>query len=209
MVEERNNRGAFVCNGASNHSVTGERHPQDYYATEPKALEKFLEKFKEDGETLSDSVWECACGGGHLVAPLRDFGHGVFYTDIIDYGYPDTILHDFFGKSPFGNSKSTMDILTNPPYSMAKEFIEHALDIVGDGRKVVMLLKLTFLESKKRRELFEKYPPKYIYVSSSRLQCAKNGDFETYKNGTGTAIAYAWFVWEKGYKGEPVVRWFN
>ena len=102
-----------------------------------------------------------------------------------------------------------MDIITNPPYSMAKEFIERALELVEDGRKVAMLLKLTFLESKKRRELFEKYPPKYIYVSSSRLQCAKNGDFETYKNGTGTAIAYGWFVWEKGYKGEPVVRWFN
>lgn len=72
-----------------------------------------------------------------------------------------------------------------------------------------MFLKLTFLESKKRRELFDKYPPKTIYVSSSRLQCAKNGEFEKYKNGVGTAIAYAWLVWEKGYKGEPVVRWFN
>lgn len=211
MVEERNNRGAFVCNGASNHSVTGERHPQDYYATEPKALEKFLEKFKEDGEEVSPIVWECACGGGHLVDALHNMGYGVYYTDIIDYGYPDTILHDFFGELPFDspNKKVNMDIITNPPYSMAKEFIEKALDLVSDNQKVIMLLKLTFLESKKRRELFEKYPPKYIYVSSSRLQCAKNGDFETYKNGTGTAIAYGWFVWEKGYKGEPVVRWFN
>ena len=210
-MENRNNRGAFVCNGASNHSVTGERQPQDYYATEPKALTKFLEKFREDGEEISPTVWECACGGGHLVDALHNMGYGVFYTDIVDYGYPDTILHDFFGELPFDSpdKKVNMDIITNPPYSMAKEFIEKALDVVSDNQKVIMLLKLTFLESKKRRELFEKYPPKYIYVSSSRLQCAKNGDFETYKNGTGTAIAYAWFVWEKGYKGEPVVRWFN
>jgi hypothetical protein len=72
-----------------------------------------------------------------------------------------------------------------------------------------MFLKLTFLESKARKKMFEKYPPKVIYVSSSRLQCAKNGDFETYKKGTGTAIAYAWFVWEDGYQGDTVVKWIN
>jgi len=25
----------------------------------------------------------------------------------------------------------------------------------------------------------------------------------------GGAIAYAWFVWEKGYKGDTVLKWFN
>lgn len=91
----------------------------------------------------------------------------------------------------------------------AKQFVEKALDIVDDGCKIAMFLKLTFLESKARRELFDKYPPKVLYVSSSRLQCAKNGDFETYNKGTGTAVAYGWYIWEKGFKGEPVIRWFN
>ena len=61
----------------------------------------------------------------------------------------------------------------------------------------------------KVKELFKKYPPKRIYVSSSRLQCAKNGDFETYKKGTGTAVAYAWYLWEKGYNGDTIIRWVN
>ena len=88
--------------------------------------------------------------------------------------------------------------------------MEHALDISDEGVKVAMFLKLTFLESKARKKLFEKYPPKVLYVSSSRLQCAKNGDFEKYKQaGVGTAVAYGWFVWEKGFKGEPVIRWIN
>lgn len=39
-----------------------------------------------------------------------------------------------------------------------------------------MFLKLTFLEGQKRKELFLHNPPKYIYVSSSRLKCAPNGD---------------------------------
>lgn len=60
-----------------------------------------------------------------------------------------------------------------------------------------MFLKLTFLEGKARKELFKKYPPKVVYVSSSRLKCALIGDF----NNTGSsAAAYAWFVWEKDIK---------
>ena len=56
------------------------------------------------------------------------------------------------------------DILTNPPYKYAKEFIEHAMTIIPDGRKVFMFLKLQFLEGKARGELFKKYPPRYVYV---------------------------------------------
>lgn len=72
-----------------------------------------------------------------------------------------------------------------------------------------MFLKLTFLESKSRRELFDKTPFETLYVSSSRLQCAKNGDFETYKSGTGTAVAYGWYIWRKGFTGTPQIKWFN
>ena len=53
----------------------------------------------------------------------------------------------------------------------------------------------------------KKLLPKLIYVSSGRLCCAMNGDFEKY--GKSGAITYAWFIWEKGYEGEPIVRWFN
>ena len=49
--------------------------------------------------------------------------------------------------------------------------------------------------------------PKKIYVSSSRLRCAMNGDFEKYAKSN--AVSYAWFIWEKGFQGDTVVRWFN
>ena len=99
------------------------------------------------------------------------------------------------------------DIITNPPYAKAQEFVEHALDIIDDGRKVAMFLKIQFLESKARRKLFEKYPPKTIYVSSTRLKCAMNGDFE--KAAGATAVCYAWYVWVKGYTGDPAIKWIN
>ena len=193
-----NNKSIYVCNGASNHSQE-ERQMNDYYATEPKALELLLEK-----ETFNPEIWECACGEGHLSKVLLDRGYTVVSTDLIDRGY-GTGGVDFLKV----NAVFDGDIITNPPYKYAQQFVKHALDIVRDGNRVAMFLKLTFLESQSRRQLFEKYPPKIIYVSSSRLQCAKNGDFIKYGKGTGTAVAYGWFIWEKGYTGEPQVRWFN
>lgn len=83
----------------------------------------------------------------------------------------------------------------------------HALDIVEPGHKVAMFLKIQFLEGKARRALFAQHPPKVIYVSSGRLRCAMNGDFERYSKAN--AVCYAWYVWEKGHTGETVLRWIN
>lgn len=86
------------------------------------------------------------------------------------------------------------NIITNPPYKYALDFVYKALQIVPDGKKVCMFLKIQFLEGKARRELFRSYPPKVVYVSSSRLLCAPNGDFEHAAKNGGSAVAYAWFV---------------
>lgn len=103
---------------------------------------------------------------------------------------------------------TNVDILTNPPYKYAKEFVLKALDLLADGRKVFMFLKLTFLEGKSRyKDLFSKFPPKFIYVFSERVLCAKNGEFEKMKQAGGSAVAYAWFVWQKGWKGKTIIDW--
>ena len=96
------------------------------------------------------------------------------------------------------------DILTNPPYKYAEKFVEHALDIQAEGYYTIMFLKIQFLEGQARKKLFEKYPPKYVYVNSARQLCAMNGEFDKYK---ATAICYCWFIWQKGFTGEPVIRW--
>jgi len=69
-----------------------------------------------------------------------------------------------------------------------------------------MFLKLQFLEGKARKELFAKHPPITVYVSSSRLLCAKNGDFES---AGGSAVAYCWYIWEKGFADETTLKWVN
>lgn len=198
-----NTKSVFVCNGASSHSEE-ERQQQDYYATEPKAVELLLQQ-----ETFSPYVWECACGGGHIVEILKNHGYKVKCSDLYNRGYKGTEIIDFLTvRKEDIKQDISRDIITNPPYKYAKEFVESALDISMDGTKIAMFLKLTFLEGKARRKLFEKHPPKIVYVSSARLQCAKNGDFKGKENAS-SAVAYAWFVWEKGYKGRPIIKWIN
>ena len=51
--------------------------------------------------------------------------------------------------------------------------------------------------------------PKCVYVSSSRILCAKNAMFDEMKAGGGSAVAYAWFEFEKGYKGKSELKWIN
>lgn len=87
----------------------------------------------------------------------------------------------------------------------ALQFVEKALSLVDDGRYVCMFFKLTFLEGKARRLFFDQNPPIRVWVSSSRLNCGRNG---IVKNTT-SAVCYAWFVWQKGFKGHPEIRWFN
>lgn len=189
-----NSRSSHALLGARNYALN-ERQEHDYYATDPKALELIIDKLN-----LADNVWECACGAGHLAKVLEKHGFNVKATDLYYNGYGEGGV-DFLKETEEFNG----DILTNPPYKYAKEFVEKAISLTSG--KVVMFLKVQFLEGKARRKMFDKFPPKYIYVSSGRLCCAMNGDFERYSKSN--AVCYCWYVWEKSYTGEPIVRWFN
>ena len=184
--------------GASSHTEK-ERQEDDYYATDPIAIDKLLTV-----EKPYSLIWECACGEGHLSERLKHFGYIVHSTDIIDRGYSTGEI-DFLKATSLPKGFTNCDILTNPPYKYAKEFVLKALELVKPGRKVYMFLKLTFLEGKSRyNELFKNYPPQTVYVFSERIICAMNGKFENYPS---SPVAYAWFVWEKGYAGKTEVSW--
>ena len=182
----------FVIMGASNHSDF-EREQHDYYATDPQAVEELLKV-----ESFDKNILEPCCGEGHISKVLEKHGYMVESSDLIDRDFGRGGI-DYLTISSWHG-----DIITNPPYKHAKEFVEHSLKIIKPGKRVAMLLKIQFLESVKRRELFEENPPKYVYVFSKRVSCARNGDFTTYSSG---AVCYCWYIWEKGFKGEPVIRW--
>ena len=188
--------------GASNH-CKDERAQHDYYATSYRATELLM-----DLEKFSHNIWEPAAGEKHITKILEQHGYDVRNSDIIDRTGDIEIL-DFLGD--LKPNQWDGDIITNPPYKYATQFVEQAMNVITNGHKVAMFLKLTFLEGKARRELFKKYPPKIVYVSSSRLACWKNGVSTDDKGETiiGGAVCFCWFIWEKGYTGDTIVKWFN
>jgi hypothetical protein len=186
-----NTQSVMATLNASNHSKN-ERHQNDYYATPEIAIIKLLEK-----EPFTD-VWECACGEGHISEILKKYNIHFFSSDIIDRGYGEVI--DFLKV----NKKYSGDIITNPPFKYSTEFVYKAMEILKTGSKLALLLRIQFLESVKRYEMFQKFPPYKILVFSRNIRCAKNGDF---KNATGNASTYAWFIWRKGFKAKPKIEW--
>ena len=146
-------RSVVGCLGASSHSE-GEREANDYYATDPIAAEWLIRL-----ENLDKNIWECACGEGHLAKVFEAHGYNVKATDLIDRGYGVGGV-DFLQC----HDKFDGDIITNPPYKYAEDFIQHALTLIPDGKRVCMLLKVQFLEGKGRRDLYAIYPPFCICI---------------------------------------------
>lgn len=191
-----NRKTVFLATGASNHAIEA-RAADDYYATEPLAMELLLAE-----ETFNRNVWECACGAGHLAEVLKAHGHDVRATDIIYRGYGTGGVDFLTQMEPYDG-----DIITNPPYKYAQRFVEKALALVPDGHKVAMFLRVQFLESQQRRTFFRETPPETVYVACKRIRCAMNGDFDKYE--ANSAVAYAWFVWKKGNTDAPRIKWIN
>ena len=112
----------------------------DYYATDPRAIDLLLEH-----ETFTRTVWEPACGGLHLSKRLESYGYNVINTDLIKRA-PGVKQIDFLEYQP--EEKNRLDIITNPPYKYARDFIEHALEISG-GRKNSDVFKTYLFRRKK------------------------------------------------------------
>jgi hypothetical protein len=133
-----------------NHSAQSGSHPyadrgNDLYETPPCAVEALLRV-----ERLPHRIWEPAAGRGAIARVLRNHGHEVTASDLVDYGIGLDFIRDFFAesKAPTG----CRAIISNPPYRFAAEFADHALDLMP---RVYLLLRLAFMESVRRTELLE------------------------------------------------------
>ena len=103
-------------------------------------------------------------------------------------------------------------------HTIAKEFVEKSMELLNEGYdedgyakgQLIMFLKIQFLEGAKRKAMFEKYPPKYIYVFRNRMAAWNNGEpLDPNGKRWATTMCHAWFVWEKGSTSEPVIRWLD
>ena len=214
-------RALFVCNGATGHAL-GEREPNDYYATDPIAAELLLQI-----EPQIKDVWEPFVGEGNLAEPFRKAKKLRAISDLIDRGYYPEGIMTSYGKNFLDLKKVWKgDVVSNPPYADAKVWVQHCLDLIQEGRFLALFMKITFLEGKERKKFFEENPPIRVWVSSSRIPCAKNNKFYVEKKDkegnvkldeegnpimekASSAACYCWYIWQKGYKGHTELKWFN
>lgn len=170
------------------------RQKDDFYPTPPEATKALL-----GVESFDGPIWEPACGDGAISQILADAGHSVVSTDLVDRGYGDSHIDFLMEWQP-----RAPNIVTNPPFKLATQFIEHALSLTTG--KVVMLGRLAWLEGVERREkLYDGGPIARVHVFSKRLTMQRARQAE--ESDAGGMIAFAWFVWEKGYEGKPTLGW--
>ena len=181
------------------HSCQVQRHTlkergHDLYETPAVAVEALLRV-----EQLPHHLWEPACGPGNIVNVLRAAGHRVLASDLVDYGDPTHFARrDFLlERLPDGCEA----IITNPPFKLANEFVEHALDLCP---RVVMLLRLAFLESDRRCGILEDRGLARIHVFRKRLPMMHRAGWEGRKASSG--MAFAWFVWNREHRGPATIN---
>lgn len=165
----------------------------DFYPTPAWATYALI-----DNEDFKGEIWECACGNGEMSKVLEKTGQEVISSDLYNRGYGEH-GHDFTNT----NRKST-NIVTNPPYNSAENFIHSGLQKAD--RKFALLLRLAFLEGANRhRTIFSKNPPSRVWIFSERITFYPAGAIQ---KGSGTT-AYAWFVWDKGAPTATELKWLK
>jgi len=159
----------------------------DLYETPTPAVEALLRV-----EQLPHRIWEPACGRGAIVKVLRAAGHDVVASDLIDYGA---------GTGGVDFLKTTIApaalVLTNPPFKIAAQFAAHGLKLCP---RVILLLRLAFYESEGRTDILEHKGLARIHVFRNRLPMMHRDGWTG--RGTSSAMAFAWFVWERGHRGK-------
>jgi hypothetical protein len=131
---------------------------------------------------------------------LRDAGHAVIASDLIDYGFPTHFNgRDFLMEHKLPTNVEA--IVTNPPFKLADQFVTHA---IGLCPRVYMLLRLAFLESARRTPILDAGTLARVHVFRNRLPMMHRDGWTGPK--ASSATAFAWFVWDREHHGPATIN---
>jgi hypothetical protein len=151
-----------------------ERSASDYYVTKIPDILAFLHAFAEDRPAFASRHILDPCAGGDDRNPMsypeaiRQAGWNEAQIDTIDIR-PDSVAARKGDYLRMDLDVAPDIIISNPPFGLALEFIQKALRNVKRGGLVIMLLRLNFFGSRKRRSWFQANMPLYTYVHAERL----------------------------------------
>jgi hypothetical protein len=168
---------------------------EDLYETPECAVEALL-----GVEKLPSLIWEPACGPGAIVRVLRTYGHRVIATDLVDYGLEHSESRIDFLMEQQAPTDVRM-VLTNPPFKIGQQFVEHALRLCPS---VIMLLRLAFLESARRSFILENCGLARVHIFRERLPMMHRHSWEGRR--ASSSMPFAWFVWDRHHEGPPTLH---
>lgn len=180
-----------ASNPRSRERRVSSRAHDDFYRTPAAATAALLAR-----ESFPGYVWECACGDGAMAEPIEDAGYCVHATDLVDRGYGQGGVDFLAAKTLPPGCES---IITNPPFKLGTAFMRHAIGL--GARKVALLCRVAFLEGQERRPILEEHLSR-VWIFSSRITLWRGDDPAA--QDKGGAMAFAWFVFERGHRGASI-----
>lgn len=191
-----------------NYAVMNQRHSDrsgiDDFPTPPWATRALCEHPWFAHSIANSNILEPAAGRGYMAYALRGYigpGKRVVTADIVEYEpalggyYGKNVVQDFLDtKNPVLDALIGLDgggwVITNPPFKSAASFARQALRAKAS---VAFFVRLNWLESEERYELFDEFPLSAVLPFSSRVGL-KQGECSPL---VSTATAYCWVVWHR------------
>ena len=200
------------------HSAT-ERAKDDFYQSSPEIANALFECVNAGikGNKLyaagleNTVIIDSSAGTGVLLEPFENKCWLQIGYDIADRGYEHVIIRDWFNvnadmwKKEICFYPRPKIIVQNPPFKLALKFVQHGLELLNKGELLFSLHRIQFLETRERfAKLYgNKQKPKYVFVFANRVTCVAPG---IPNKGQG-AMCYAWFMWQKGFRGNTQIKW--
>ncbi len=168
------------------------RVPNDFYETRECDTRVLLLC-----EPFEGMIWEPAAGRGAMAKVIDETYEGQLPIRASDkFEYPEPIFRPIYQRDFLWRENDEEDsvenVITNPPFTHAEQFLHQALFVAR--RKVALLVRLNFLEGRRRKLVFAEHPPKRVLIFSNRIGFVKNG----VRHDAGM-MPHCWVIWDKNY----------
>jgi hypothetical protein len=166
--------------------------PQDFYV-EPEWCDDALFK----AESFTGPIHDPACGIGRIVESAIKAGYIASGSDIVKRSVTRDFEFDYLNDT---EPLHYPNIVANPPYRKAREFIERAL---RESRKCAFLLQYGFIFGADRSKWLRDSPLKRVWIVTPRPSMPPGELILTGGKPGGGRVDYVWAIWERGFNASP------